>query len=55
MIISVYHHNLNLCLFYYILGTSQIELPKSVDLKTLLSDTTSDILDNDLAKPQTSS
>ncbi|XP_060850846.1 CCAAT/enhancer-binding protein gamma [Rhopalosiphum padi] len=36
-------------------GTSQIELPKSVDLKTLLSDTTSDILDNDLAKPQTSS
>ncbi|XP_026806087.1 CCAAT/enhancer-binding protein gamma [Rhopalosiphum maidis] len=36
-------------------GTSQIELPKSVDLKTLLSDTTSDILDNDLAKPQSSS
>ncbi|CAH1736923.1 CCAAT/enhancer-binding protein gamma [Aphis gossypii] len=36
-------------------GTSQIELPKSVDLKTLLSDTTSDILDNDLTKPQSSS
>ncbi|CAI6364376.1 unnamed protein product [Macrosiphum euphorbiae] len=36
-------------------GTSQIELPKSVDLKTLLSDTTSDILDNDLSKPQSSS
>lgn len=36
-------------------GTSQIELPKSVDLKALLSDTTSDILDNDLTKPQSSS
>ncbi|KAL5237852.1 hypothetical protein ACI65C_005262 [Semiaphis heraclei] len=36
-------------------GTSQIEFPKSVDLKTLLSDTTSDILDNDLTKPQSSS
>ncbi|VVC27849.1 Basic-leucine zipper domain [Cinara cedri] len=36
-------------------GTSQIELPKSVDLKTLLSDTTSDILDNDLTKPPSSS
>ncbi|NP_001233039.1 uncharacterized protein LOC100158872 isoform X1 [Acyrthosiphon pisum] len=36
-------------------GTSQIELPKSVDLKTLLSDTTSDILDNDLSKPPSSS
>ncbi|KAL5236023.1 hypothetical protein ACI65C_003433 [Semiaphis heraclei] len=36
-------------------GTSQIELPKSVDLKTLLSDTTSDILDNDLTKSQSSS
>jgi len=31
-------------------GTSQIELPKSVDLKTLLSDTTSSILDGDLTK-----
>lgn len=36
-------------------GTSQIELPKSVDLKTLLSDTTSDILDNDLTKNSSSS
>jgi len=36
-------------------GTSQIELPKSVDLKTLLSDTTSDILDSDSTKTPSSS
>jgi CCAAT/enhancer binding protein (C/EBP) gamma len=36
-------------------GTSQVELPKSVDLKTLLSDTTSDILDTDISKPPNSS
>lgn len=41
--------------FGYIIGTSQIELPKSVDLKTLLSDTTSDIFKNDLTKPPSSS
>ncbi|XP_050436913.1 CCAAT/enhancer-binding protein gamma [Adelges cooleyi] len=35
-------------------GTSQIEIPKSVDLKTLLSDTTSDILDNNISKLPTS-
>lgn len=40
-----------LILTFCFIGTSQIELPKSVDLKTLLSDTTSDILDNDTKPP----
>ncbi|XP_050541495.1 CCAAT/enhancer-binding protein gamma [Daktulosphaira vitifoliae] len=35
-------------------GTSQIELPKSMDLKKLLSDTTSDVLENETSKPSAS-